>query len=78
MLVASAMATLESEVAPILRAASRQERAAPVRAARASASPALDGGSREISKDALMYGARETDAAHEAERVEGGQERGDN
>ena len=57
------MATLESEVAPILRAASRQERAAPVRAARASASPALDGGSHEISEYALMYGARETDAA---------------
>ena len=58
------MATLESEVAPILRAASRQEHAAPVRAARASASPAVDRGSDEISGRATTYGARVSDAAH--------------
>ena len=63
------MATLESEAAPILRAASRQERAAPVRAARASASPALDGGSDDISGCATVYGARASDAAHGGERA---------
>ena len=63
------MATLESEVAPILRAASRQERAAPVRAARASASPALDGGSDDVSGCATVYGARASDAAHGGERA---------
>ena len=59
----SAMATLESEVAPILGVASRQERAAPVRAVRVSASPALDGGS-DLAGRGTTYGARVSDATH--------------